>query len=313
MEATKRTKIINKSLAPVKIIISGSAGAGNNDKVFERLVSIFHENQIDIDTSLAQSGAEVTELARDAARGPYKVIVAAGGDGTVSSVASAVVESGKILGVLPLGTLNHFARDLKIPSDPETAAQTIVAGHTTEVDVAEVNNRVFLNNSSLGLYPIIVRERKKHERLGLRKWPAFVWAAIQAFRRYPFVDIRLRVNDEFLDRTTPFVFIGNNEYAMESFNIGLRDRLDRGVLSIYITDRTTRLGLVNLALRALFGRLRDHKDFLAIHSDQVKIETGRKRLRVAFDGEITVMEPPLEYRVRARAMRVIVPKDAEAD
>ena len=223
-----------------------------------------------------------------------------------------MIDSDKILGVLPLGTLNHFARDLGISSDIETAVQTIVAGHTTEIDVAEVNNRIFLNNSSLGLYPTIVRERVKHQRLGFRKWPAFVWATIQALRRYPFLDVRLRVNGQLLDRTTPFVFVGNNEYAMESFNIGLRERIDRGVLSIYITHRTSRLKLLGLALRALFGRVRDDKDFLALSSNEVKIETRHKRLRVAFDGEIELMETPLQYRIRTRALRVIVPKEAEA-
>jgi diacylglycerol kinase family enzyme len=301
------------SLGPVKIIISAVAGPGDNSKVCERLTAIFNENGIDADISMAQGGAEVTELARDAARGPYKVIVAAGGDGTVNSVASMVVDSDKILGVLPLGTLNHFARDVRIPSDVEAAAHIIAAGHTTEVDVAEVNNRIFLNNSSLGLYPIIVREREKRQRLGAGKWPAFVWAVIQALRRYPFLDVRLRVNNELLDRTTPFVFIGNNEYAMESFNIGLRHRLDRGVLSIYITHRKTRLGLIALAFRAVFGRLRDDKDFLALSSNQVKIETRHKRLRVAFDGEIEVMEAPLQYLVRRRALRVLVPKEVEAE
>ena len=300
------------SLTPVKIIISAGAGGGNDNNVGERLTRIFNENRIDVDMSLAQSGAELTELARDAARGPHKVIVAAGGDGTVSSVASAIVDSDKVLGVLPVGTLNHFARDLRIPSDLEAAAQIIVAGHTTEIDVAEVNDRIFLNNSSLGLYPIIVREREKRQRLGAGKWPAFIWATIQAFRRYPFLDVRLRVNDELLDRTTPFVFVGNNEYAMESFNIGMRDRLDNGVLSIYITHRTGRLKLISLALRALLGRLREDKDFLALRSNEVKIETRHKRLRVAFDGEIEVMKPPLQYRVRTRALRVIVPK-AEAE
>jgi diacylglycerol kinase family enzyme len=94
---------------------------------------------------------------------------------------------------------------------------------------------------------------------------------------------------------------------MESLNIGLRDRLDKGVLCIYITHRTGRLRLITLALRALVGRLRDDKDFLALCSNEVKIETRHKRLRVAFDGEIDVMEAPLHYRIRTRALRVIVP------
>ena len=299
-------------MKPLKIIISAGAGPGDNTKAAERLAEIFKQDRVDVDISLAQSGAEVTELAQDAARGSYKVIVAAGGDGTVNSVASAVIDSGKILGVLPLGTLNHFSRDLRIPSDLQAATHTIIAGHTIEVDVAEVNNKIFLNNSSLGLYPLIVRERDKHQRLGFKKWPAFIWATIQALRRNPFLDVRLRVNDELLARTTPFVFVGNNEYAMDLFNIGLRDRLDRGELSIYITHGTSRLKLISLALRAVVGRLRNDKDFLALLSDEVKIQTARKRVRVAFDGEIEVMEAPLHYRVRRRALRVIVPKDAEA-
>lgn len=299
------------SLTPIKIIISARAGAGatlDNKKLCQQVSRIFNENQIDVDMSLAQSGAELNELALDASRGPYKVIVAGGGDGTVNSVAATVLDSDKILGVLPLGTLNHFARDLKIPLDLEAAANTIVAGHTSTVDVAEVNHRIFVNNSSLGLYPVIVRERSKLERLGFRKWPAAAWATIQALRRYPFLDVQLRVNGEYVDRTTPFVFIGNNEYAMEGFNIGLRDQLDKGVLSIYITHRTSRLKLITLAVRAVMGRLRDDKDFLALSSNEAKIETAHKRLRVAFDGEVEVMKPPLQYRIRARALPVIVPK-----
>jgi len=300
-------------MTPVKIIISAGAGPGDNTKAAERLAEIFKEDQIDVDISLAQSGAEVVELAREAAQGRYEVIVAAGGDGTINSVAAAVIDSHKILGVLPLGTLNHFARDLGIPSDLEQAARTIIAGHTIEVDVAEVNGRIFLNNSSLGLYPMIVREREKHQRLGFRKWPAFIWATIQALlRRNPFLDVRLRVNDELMDRTTPFVFVGNNEYAMDLLNIGQRNRLDRGELSIYITHGTSRLKLISLALRAVVGRLRNDKDFLALRSNEVKIQTARKRVRVAFDGEIEVMEAPLLYRVRSRALRVIVLKDVEA-
>ena len=300
-------------MSAIKIIISAGAGPGDNTMAAERLRRIFEEEQRDPDISFAESGAEVTELARQAAKGPYEVIVAAGGDGTVNSVAAAVIDSGKILGVLPLGTLNHFARDLGIPFDLEAAARTIVDGQTIEVDVAEVNNRIFLNNSSLGLYPMIVREREKIQRLGYRKWPAFFWAAIQALRRYPFLDVRLRANDELLDRTTPFVFVGNNEYAMDLLNIGVRDRLDKGVLSIYITHRTGRLRLIGLALRAVLGRLRNDRDFLALRSDEVAIHTHHKQLRVAFDGEIEVMETPLQYRVRRRALRVIVPKEAEAE
>lgn len=291
----------------VKVIINARSGFSDKEQARRLLTEIFDAAGISADISLAKTGVEVAELAREAARESWAVIVAGGGDGTINSVAAAVVGTDKILGVLPLGTLNHFAQDLKIPLDFESAARTLVSGHAINVDVGEVNGRIFLNNSSLGLYPTIVRERQKQQRLGSGKWPAFIWAAITAFRRYPFLHVRLTASGKSLDLKTPFVFVGNNAYVMERFNVGRRDSLDKGQLCVYITNRTGRFGLVRLALRALLGRLRDEKDFLALLTDEAKIKTRHRRLRVAFDGEIDVVEVPLHYRVRPGALRVIVP------
>jgi diacylglycerol kinase family enzyme len=175
--------------------------------------------------------------------------------------------------------------------------------------VGEVNGRIFLNNSSLGLYPTIVREREKQQRLGSGKWPAFVWAAVAVLRRYPFLDVRLNADGKEFRRRTPFVFIGNNEYLMERFNIGGRECLDKGQLSLYITNRTGRWGLVRLALRALFALLRKENDFLAMCTNEVTIQTRHKHLRVAFDGEVERMDTPLHYRVIPGALQVLVPHD----
>src|SRR6267143_17317 len=291
----------------VKVIINTHSGLSDKEEARRLLTEMFEAGGVDSEVSLARSGAEVARLARQAVHDKWTVIVAGGGDGTVNTVASQVIGTDKILGVLPLGTFNHFARDLKIPADLELAAQAIVSGRTINVDVGEVNGRIFLNNSILGLYPTILREREKKQRLGAGKWPAFVWAAVAALRRYPFLDVRLSADGKEFRRRTPFVFIGNNEYLMERFNIGVRESLDKGRLSVYITNRTGRWGLVRLALRALFGRLREDKDFLALSTKEVRIQTRRKRLRVAFDGEVDVMQPPLHYRSRPRVLRVIVP------
>jgi YegS/Rv2252/BmrU family lipid kinase len=291
-----------------KIIINARSGFSDKEEVRRQLSDIFSASGVTADISIAQNGAEVSKLARTAAGENWRVIVAGGGDGTINAVASAVIRAEKTLGILPLGTLNHFARDLKIPNDLEAAAQAIISGRAINVDVGEVNGHIFLNNSSLGLYPIIVHEREKKQRLGSGKWPAFIWAAVAALRRYPFLDIRLSADGKEFRRRTPFVFIGNNEYVMETFNIGLRDCLDRGRLSLYMTHRTGRWGLVRLALRAFLGHLREEKDFLAMCTKEVTIETRRKRLRVAFDGEVDLMEVPLHYRVRPGALRVIIPE-----
>ena len=300
------------SRATTKVIISLASGSGNKEEISGKISEIFDAHGVAVDISLAQNGDEVADLARSASHDHWNTIVAGGGDGTINSVASTLVDTEKALGILPLGTLNHFARDLRLPNDLEGAVRSIAVGRVSNVDVGEVNGRIFWNNSSLGLYPIIVREREKKERLGSSKWPAFVWAALTALRRYPFLDVRLNADGKAFRRRTPFVFIGNNEYVMESLNIGMRDRLDDGLLSIYITNRTGRWGLVRLALRALLGRLKNDKDFLAMQASEVTIETKHKRLRVAFDGEVDVMAGPLHYRIRPGALRVIVPENAEA-
>ena len=292
-----------------KIIINAHSGFSDKEAVRARLTEIFGASGFENEISIAETGADVANLARKAARGDWSVIVAGGGDGTVSTVAAAIFPSEKILGILPLGTLNHFARDLKIPFDLDAAARTLSSGNVVNVDIGEVNGHIFVNNSSLGLYPIIIHEREKRQRLGLHKWPAFLWASIAALRRYPFLDVRLHAGEEDFHVKSPFVFVGNNPYVMEKFNVGVRERLDTGVLSVYITDRTSRLGLLKLALRALLGRLRNDKDFLALSTDKVEIETRHRRLRVAFDGELRIMKPPLHYRVRARSLRVMVPRE----
>ena len=98
---------------------------------------------------------------------------------------------------------------------------------------------------------------------------------------------------------------------MDAFNVGMRDRLDQGVLSVYMTHRMGRWGLIRLALNALLGRMREDKDFLEMNTTEVKIETRRKRLRVAFDGEVDIMEGPFHYRIRPGALRVMVPAEED--
>jgi len=292
---------------PVQVVINIGAGAVDKEEIVNRLVERYLPIGSRWKVSVARNGPELLKLARRAVKDDYQTIVAGGGDGTVSAVAGVLAGTRKTLGVLPLGTLNHFAKDLQLPLDLDGAMETIMAGRTVQVDVGEVNGRTFINNSSLGLYPRIVKEREKQQQLGWGKWPAFVWAAITVLRRYPLLNVRLSLDGKQLARRTPFVFIGNNEYEMEGFNIGRRACLDKGELSLYITHRTGRLGLLRLAVRALLGGLRNERDFTALRTREIWIETRHRRLHVAFDGETTIMVPPLHYRVRPGALRVIVP------
>lgn len=299
----------------VEVIINATAGSSGADDTERAVTEAFASCGVDARVAVASEGTEIVRLVRRALSSDARAVVAGGGDGTVSAVASQLIGTRLALGVLPLGTLNHFAKDLGVPLNLEDAARTVCEGREVRVDVGEVNGQVFINNSGLGLYPRIVRRREKlQERLGSGKWPAFFQAALTVLRRYPFLNVRLSADGHEIARKTPFVMIGNNEYQMESFQLGARSCLDAGHLSLYVAHRTGRLGLLWLAVRALFGRIRQAKDFDALCAQEIWIETRRpKRLHVATDGEVNVMTTPLHYRVLPGALRVIVPKAVNSE
>jgi len=293
----------------IVVIVNAGSGGGNDRALVDRLAGHFKAAGLHAEIELAHGGDEIiTAVGNAVARRP-PLIVAGGGDGTVSTVAAALVDTGIIFGVLPLGTLNHFAKDLGIPLELADAVAVLAHGEAGRVDVGEVNGRIFVNNSSLGLYPDIVHDRERQQkRLRRGKWPAFVWATLSALRRYPFLFVALVVDGKEVLRKTPFVFIGNNEYRMEGFAIGERSGLEDGLLSLYVAQRPGRWRLVQLALRALTGRLRQARDFDAITATDIVVQSKRKRIRVATDGEVTVMTPPLKYRVRPASLIVMRPR-----
>jgi diacylglycerol kinase family enzyme len=192
--------------------------------------------------------------------------------------------------------------------DLRSAVRTIGQGRVRAVDVGEVNGRCFINNSSIGLYPrIVIRRDRQSQRLGRGKWTAMLMACASVFRRYPLVRVVLRAGEDRFPRTTPFVFVGNNRYDMSLLSLGGRPALDKGELCVYFANRTGRFGLVRLMFRALLGRLEQADDFDSLLLPELRIETRKKTLRVALDGEVTSMRPPLEYRIRPGALKVIVP------
>jgi diacylglycerol kinase family enzyme len=297
---------IYKMPAPLMIIQNPKSGT-SRDVEPEKLVALFRALGKETRWITPAAGSEITALAAQAVAEGASAVVAAGGDGTVSAVANALVSTDVPMGVLPVGTLNHFARDNGIPGDLAEAVHAIGAGRTVAVDVGEVNGRVFVNNSSLGLYPVLVKHREMQQRMGFGKWPAFAWAAVAAFRRFPFLTLRLDVDGRELRRRTPVVFIGNNRYEFEGLHIGTRTSVQEGRLCLYVTHHTGRLGLLRLSLMALLGLLRRARNFDVLCTHELSVETHRKRISVALDGELVSMDPPLNYRIRPAALRLIVP------
>lgn len=297
--------------APIPVILNARAGASEAGGAGQNLAELFGAAGLEARLLAAGPNENIVDVTRRALRERPPMIVAGGGDGTISSVASVLAGTDVALGVLPMGTLNHFARDLGIPAAIDDAVRNLATGHATQIDVGEVNGRIFINNSSLGLYPQLVHHREQQQqRLGRSKWHAFFRAALLVLRRYPLMSVKVRVEGANLQRRTPLVFIGNNSYQMEGLTIGKRESIDAGILSLYMPRRAGRMGLIRIALRALFGRLRAVNDFDSFRATEFWIETRNKRVRVAADGEVVAMDAPLNYRIRALALRVIVPKPA---
>jgi diacylglycerol kinase family enzyme len=240
------------------------------------------------------------------------MLVAAGGDGTIGAVASTLLDSEAILGVLPTGTLNHFAKDLQIPLDLEDAARVLANGAVAKIDVGEVNGRAFINSSSIGVYPQMVAWREEYRRKGSTKWTALFWAVLTALRRMPFLRLRLTTADAEVAMLTPMIFIGNNEYEIEGFKAGTRRRVDAGRLFIYALNASTPAKLIHLSLLAWLGQLRQAQDFESLAVVEAWIETRRQWVKVSLDGEVVRLEAPLHYRTRPAALRVIVPRKETA-
>lgn len=291
------------------VILNSASGCGHDDRACAAIETEFRTAGRHARVTRVNPDA-IQQTLEQAVRDGVQVIVVGGGDGTLSTAASALAGSDTALGVLPLGTLNHFAKDQQIPLDLAGAVRTIVAGNTEQVDVGDVNGHTFINNSSLGLYPDIVSLRK---RLGVRKWIGMLAATWQVLGRVEMLDVRVTSATGEHRYRTPFAFIGNNEYVVEGLELGARKSLQGGTLSLYTARRAGRLGMLWLALQALFGRLQDSDDFHTVVADDIMITTRRPRLRVAIDGEVCHQDMPLHYRSRPGALRVLVPRAAPGE
>jgi diacylglycerol kinase family enzyme len=289
------------------VIVNAASGSRSTQHKLRQLRRVFALHNAQPEFFLAHGSGALLSAVQKALTQGWETVVAAGGDGTVSTVAAEVVRAKAVLGLLPLGTLNHLAKDLKIPQDLDKAVEVLVAGHTVAIDVGEVNGRIFVNNSSIGLYPKLVRLRKKHEGWGRSRGAALLAAAIGVLRGYSFYEVRLEIAGQDTMLRTPFVFVGNNEYEIEGARFGARQQIDRQQLTLLVLRHSSRLGLLPIVWRLLFGGLRQARDFDVYIVDRARIDAKKKFLPVSLDGEVITLPTPLEYTLAPRALKVIVP------
>jgi diacylglycerol kinase family enzyme len=286
------------------ILINRGGGSVGEKGLIERALA---DAGIDADIQWLEGDA-LPKAAKAAAAGGAEMVVAGGGDGTISCVAGALAGTDTKLGVLPLGTLNHFARDLGIPTKLEDAAKLLASGKARGVDVADVNGRVFVNNSAIGLYPLMVLDREAQQaHLGRSKRWAMAIAAARTLFRFSSRRLTLTVNDRTAVVDTPLLFVGNNAYKMELPGAGTREAIDRGELFVLVLRPKTRLGFCLASVRALFGRARQDDVVRIDGVETLKVGSARHSMAVSLDGESVHMKPPLQYRIRPKALNVVAP------
>jgi YegS/Rv2252/BmrU family lipid kinase len=295
-------------MARVPVLLNRGGGAVSADpRMRDKVAEALRAAAVDAKLELV-SGGECAPRCRAIAERGDALVVVGGGDGTISAAASALIGTDTALGILPLGTLNHFARDLGIPPEIDKAAELIARRPVRRVDVAEMNGRIFINNSAVGLYPLMVLDRDlQRNKLGRSKRLAMIVASLRTLARFNHQRLTLTVNDQQAQVDTPLLFVGNNEYRIDLGAPGQRESIDEGELSVFVMRKKTRRGFVAASVRALFGRARNDDMVKLDNVQRLRVESRRGALAVSLDGEVVRETPPLDYRIRKKALRVIAP------
>jgi diacylglycerol kinase family enzyme len=253
-----------------------------------------------------REGEDAADLARGAADRGASALGMAGGDGSLGAVAAVCLERNLPFLCVPLGTRNHFARDVGFDREDPVGALAAFEGGERAVDVGFVGDRLFLNNVSLGLYAALVHDQQRKTRNRVVAFLRMAPAALGRSRRPLGVSFDLEGRRE--HHHALVVLVGNNDYCIESMSdLGERQRLDEGLLHAYVVEAATRRTVVGLLLRAAIGRAEDADALVEWSAERFSVESAHRRIHAAIDGEPVVLESPLEFEIRPRALRVLVP------
>ena len=295
------------------IILNGGSGKRDARSQPDAIAAAFAALGSACTMRLVEDGAQIEARARAAVAEGFTTIVAAGGDGTICGVASALRGSATLMGILPLGTFNYFARSLDLPMDLEPAVKVIVEAHTRALRIATVNNQVFLNNASLGAYPAILETREDiYKRWGRSKIAAY-WAVIKTLSmvRPP---LQLRITTDGKTRTvrSPLVFVVNNAYQLAQLAVVGADHIEEGKLVVFVAPDAGRFEMIRMAVRIGLGRGLPRWKFAVLGGADILVERlGRRpghRQTIARDGERERLAGPFHFQVVENALTVLVPQ-----
>jgi len=295
----------SRSPLPVIVNVAGGAASRAGADLGDQLKSAFAAAGSPTALELVKGDELAAALARHSTA---PRIAVGGGDGTLAAAASAAAEGGAELAILPLGTRNHLARQLNIPLEIEGAAKLAVDGRSKRIDLGAAEERVFVNNLSVGAYVDLVRARETSRLPKLLATVPATWRTLRKLRSRSF---ELTLDGTSRSILTPLLFVGNNRYEVEEGRPGERPTLDDGLLSIYAIAPLPRSALLAAALRTLIGRPRMHRDFVLDETvKELRIEGPGAKIEIALDGERCRFDLPLTVRIRPQALAVVTPENS---
>ncbi|AEG92821.1 diacylglycerol/lipid kinase family protein [Ramlibacter tataouinensis] len=297
------------------ILINPASGANDAQQKREALARVMQEagcrwEFVPLDSPKALEAVSRAAAERAAREGG--VLVAVGGDGTLATVAQAAWQQGCCFGVVPQGTFNYFGRTHGVPQEAEAAARALARAQPQPVQVAHVNGRLFLVNASLGLYPQLLQDREAYKsQLGRHRWVALLSGLVTLFewRRQLVLEIDLEGQRTVL--TTPTLFVGNNKLQFDRLGIepAVADRVGEGCLAAIVLRPIGTWAMLGLLLRGALGRLGEAEQVrsYAFRTLDVRVR-GMRRVKVAADGEVGIMTPPLRFEVASRPLMLMMPR-----
>lgn len=298
----------------VAVVMNEQAGAlvgGSPERLARQIEQLFAAAGVETQV-VAAKGADLEKAIRDCRDSDADAVVVAGGDGSVTTAAKVMAGSGKPLGVLPMGTFNFFARDLQMPLELDKAVPALAGGGLQQVDMAEVNGKLFLCNSVMGLMPSLVdaRESLRGKSFLQRLWDMGT-AVARLLRRYPRLKVKVDLGRGPQTIVVRTLAITCNPYEEKLGSLPIRSRLNTGRLALYQIGHRGRLGMIWLVVSLVLGRWKESTAVSEWTAPQLIVDGGRGSIQVVNDGELLRLALPLHYRIHPGELTVLAPARGE--
>ena len=307
--------------APLLFVVNASAGTHDIDAkcavIASALAAGGRQGELLVFRPYELQQVATQAAAHAAAR--KTAVIAVGGDGSLSTVAQAAHTAGCAMGVIPYGTFNYFARTHGIPTDPAAAARMLLDAHPSPVQVAAINNRLFLVNASLGLYPELLQDREAYKaRFGRSRWVALVAGVATLLRAQRRLRLHIETGSTAREVQTLTLFVGNNRLQLEQLGAQPADTVSgtpgHGSMAALILRPIGTWAMLRLLLHGAMGTLGEAAgvESLEFHHMLIKprLAPGRRQVMVAFDGEVERMRSPIEIRVLDKPLYLLQPRAA---